>query len=341
MKKILSIDGGGIRGIIPGQIMVALEEKLKIKTGDQNVRLADYFDFFAGTSTGGILTCLSLCPSDDNPNKAKFTAQEAVNLYLNHGAKIFDRTSIQKVLNPNGLLDEIYNAFPLENLLAEYFGDLKLSQLIKPCIIPAYDIDNRSSHFFAQHDYIKYGRGKDFLVRDVCRATSAAPTYFEAALVKSMSGVSYPLIDGGVFANNPTLCAYSEVRNAVDNPTAADMFIVSLGTGSQHASYKYKQAKDWGKIGWIQPVIDIMMAGASETTNYHLGKMYSAVRSEKNYSRIQPAKMGNASLDMDNVSKVNLQALAEVGIKTAEDCSEELDRIVQILLEGEDPVKFG
>lgn len=279
-------------------------------------------------------------PFPRRSKKSKIQAQEAVDLYLNQGAEIFDRTSIQRVLNPNGLLDEIYNAFPLENLLVEYFSDLKLSQLVKPCIIPAYDIDNRSSHFFAQHDYTKYGAGKDFLVRDVCRATSAAPTYFETALVKSISGVSYPLVDGGVFANNPTLCAYSEVRNAVDNPTAADMFIVSIGTGSQHASYKYEQAKDWGKIGWIQPVIDIMMAGASETTNYHLEKMYSAVQKEGNYTRIQPARMGNASLDMDNVSKQNLQALAEVGIKTSEDCSAELDKIVKVLMEGPDPVEF-
>lgn len=340
MKKILSIDGGGIRGIIPGQILVALEEKLKVQTGDQDTRIADHFDFFAGTSTGGILTCLLLCPSPDDPKKAKFTAQEAVNLYLEHGAKIFNKNTLQSVLNPMGLLDEIYNASPLEKLLKEYFGDLRLSQLIKPCIIPAYDIDNRISHFFAQHDYAVCGPGKDFLVRDVCRATSAAPSYFETALVKSISGVSYPLIDGGVFANNPTLCAYSEIRNAIDTPTAADMYILSIGTGSQHLPYKYDKAKNWGKIGWIQPVIDIMMAGASETTNYHLEKMYSAVQKEGNYNRIQPARMGNASLEMDNASQNNLQALSEVGIKTSEDCSVKLDEIVKVLMEEPDPVKF-
>ena len=71
-----------------------------------------------------------------------------------------------------------------------------------------------------------------------------------------------------------------------------------------------------------------------------LQKMYSAVKREVNYNRIQPAKMGNASLDMDDASPQNLQALAEVGIKTSEDCSEELDRIVTILLEGPDPVEF-
>jgi patatin-like phospholipase/acyl hydrolase len=71
------------------------------------------------------------------------------------------------------------------------------------------------------------------MVRDVCRATSAAPTYFETAKVKSLSNVSYALIDGGVFVNNPALSAYSEVRTSTGNPTAKDMLIVSLGTGQR------------------------------------------------------------------------------------------------------------
>ena len=76
MKKILSIDGGGIRGLIPGQVLVALEKKLQQKTNDPDARIASYFDFFAGTSTGGILTCLLLCPDENNPQKPKFSAEE-------------------------------------------------------------------------------------------------------------------------------------------------------------------------------------------------------------------------------------------------------------------------
>ena len=72
MKKVLSIDGGGIRGIIPGQVLVALEEKLQERSGNPKAKVADYFDFFTGTSTGGILTCISLCPSDNDPTAAKF-----------------------------------------------------------------------------------------------------------------------------------------------------------------------------------------------------------------------------------------------------------------------------
>lgn len=341
MKKILTIDGGGIRGIIPGQILVALEKKIQKKTGNPEAKLAEYFDFFAGTSTGGILTCICLCPSEEDPAKARFTAREAVDLYMNHGEEIFSVNIWQKMKAANGYLDEKYKQDALEKYLKNYFGDLKLSELIKPCIIPAYDINRRSSYFFAQHDPAIKGEGRDFLVRDVCRATSAAPTYFETALVKSMSGVTYPLIDGGVFANNPALCAYSEVRNAKDNPTAAEMFMVSIGTGSVYQSYKYSKAKNWGAVGWIKPLIDIMMAGASETTDYHLSRMFSARSNGNSYIRIQPASMGNADVDMDNASKQNLAALAEVGIETAENCDGELDRIVDVLLEGADAVKFS
>lgn len=338
MKKILSIDGGGIRGIIPGQILVALEKKLQIKTKNPDARIAHFFDFFAGSSTGGILTCLLLCPKDKNPSMPKFTAKQAVDLYIDNGTKIFDTSFWQNITN--GLLDEKYPSKPIEKILLKYFGNAKLSNLLKPCIITAYDIMERKTHFFAQHDYNRKGDGGDFYIRDVCRATSAAPTYFEAALIKSISGVSYPLIDGGIFANDPALCAYSEVRNAKGLPTAKDMFILSLGTGGENKSYNYAEAKDWGALGWIKPVLDIMMSASAETTHYHLLKMFAAQGNQRNYMRIQPNSLGNAKPDMDNASPKNLMALKEVGIKTAENCNNDLDIIVDILMEGEDKVEY-
>ena len=88
--RILSIDGGGIRGIIPGQVLVALEKRLKGLSDDPTARIGDYFDLIAGTSTGGILTCLYLCPHPDQPTRPRFSAEEAVALYFERGAKIFD-----------------------------------------------------------------------------------------------------------------------------------------------------------------------------------------------------------------------------------------------------------
>ena len=341
MKKILSIDGGGIRGIVPGQVLKALEAKLQQRTQNPKARLADYFDFFAGTSTGGILTCIYLCPSADNPRKARFSAEEAVALYVEYGDDIFDVSFWQRVRTQNGITDEKYEADELEKRLEQYMGDIKLSQLLKPCLITAYDIEERVEFFFTQHDAIGRGDGYDFLVRDVARATSAAPTYFEAARVRALDGKYYPLIDGGIFMNNPALGAHSEVRNGQGNPTTEDMFIVSLGTGSSNRTYEYDKAKDWGAIGWVKPVIDIMMSGASATTNYHLDKIFSAAGRRDQYVRIQPDGMGNANSDIDDASDKNLRALVELGADTASRHDAELERVADVLLDANpDPVRF-
>lgn len=341
MKKILTIDGGGIRGIIPGQVLIALEEKLKVKSGRADARIGEYFDFVAGTSTGGILTCIYLCPAADNPAKARFSAMEAVNIYLQNGGEIFSVPLWKKIKSLGGITDEKYDATALEKALHHYFGQIQLSQLIKPCQISAYNIEKRYAHFFAQHDARIKGASYDFYVKDVGRATSAAPTYFEVALIKALDNTAYPLIDGGVFANNPTLNAYAEIRNAKSNPIARDMFIVSLGTGDVEKPYAYKDAKDWGAVHWVRPLIDIMMSGAAATTHYILTRMFDAVERREQYIRIQPDNLGGASSEIDDASPGNIAALVKLGAQTANNCDQELERIADILVqEGPDPVEF-
>ena len=123
--RILSIDGGGIRGIIPGQVLVALERKIIEKTGNSEARISDYFDMIAGTSTGGILTCAYLCPDEGNPDRSKFTAEEVVNLYLNKGKVIFKKHPFKSLITLWGLLDEKYQSSGLEKALKDYFQDIK------------------------------------------------------------------------------------------------------------------------------------------------------------------------------------------------------------------------
>jgi patatin-like phospholipase/acyl hydrolase len=334
--RILSIDGGGIRGILPGVILARLEKKLQEKTNNAALRLADKFDFVAGTSTGGILGLTYLFPDKDGKNP-KFSAQDAVNLYLERGDEIFDVTLGQKIKSLSGVVDEKYSADEIEEALMDNFGDTKLDALLKPCLITAYDIRIRKAFFFRQNK--ANIDMNNFKVRDVARATSAAPTYFEVARVKNELGSPFPLVDGGVFANNPTLCAYSEVRNMhihdIEKPSAKDMFIVSLGTGSVKKSYPYKAAKDWGQLQWIKPVIDIMMAGNSETVHYHLMQIFDTLsKSDKaDYYRLEPG-LGNANNDMDDASTKNLRALEEAAISFISESrvNEQLDEIATKLL---------
>jgi patatin-like phospholipase/acyl hydrolase len=330
MKKILSIDGGGIRGIIPGMVITLLEEIIIKKTNDPEARIADYFDFIAGTSTGGILTCLYLCPDDNR--RPRFKAIEAVELYLKYGGDIFQTSAFNKKRGKYGLIDEVYNSAPLEKKLKEYFGDIKLNELLKPCLIPTYETDLRQTYFFGQHKAQDDPPSRNYLLRDVCRATAAAPSYFEAAHIKSEGQITHSFIDGGIFANNPSLCAYAEVRGSCDDPTAKDMYLVSIGTGSTKRSYDFNAIKDKWAMAIIQPLIDMMMSGVAETTHFELIKIFEAVKNRENYIRIEPASLNSVNEDMDDASEKNLDDLKTLGDRTAQDNRKILEGIADTLI---------
>lgn len=337
MKKvrILSIDGGGIRGILPGTVLKYIEEQLVEREGP-DVKIADYVDMIAGTSTGGILACMYLTP--DENGKPRYSASKALDVYLKNGGKIFDISFKKKIMSLGGLTDEKYSVKELESALEEYFEDVKLSQLIKPSLITSYDIEKREAKFFTSADAT--GEIYDFYVKDVARSTSAAPTYFEPARVKSLYGAPFPLIDGGVFANNPTLCAYAEARTMDFSndgkpvkPTAKDMVIISIGTGSIEKVYKYDDMKDSGMVGWIQPIIDIMMAGNSETVHHQLKLIFDTLEgdAQKDYYRLEP-EIRNANNEMDDASDANLQALHEDGLAFISENEGKLNEIIDKLI---------
>lgn len=331
--RILSIDGGGIRGILPGQILISLEEKVKKKSGNSDARLVDYFDLFAGTSTGGILTCLYNTPG--------FSASDAVGLYLQHGTAIFTKTFKKKLSSFFGITDEAFDVLNLENCLKKYFGNSMLSSSVKHSIITSYDIVNRRPHFFRP----RKARGDadfDFPLWQVCRGTSAAPTYFEPALVQSKAGNKYPVVDGGVFANNPTLCAYAEARQIFESMreerrvagkkvSASEMLILSVGTGTVKVPYSYETAREWGLAGWVRPVLDIMMSGVSDTVDFQLKQIFDAVGKPENYVRLIPDLAG-VNPEMSDASPGNMEALRIAGIKAAEKFDAELEKVAAALI---------
>lgn len=341
--RILCIDGGGIRGIIPGQILVVLEEKIKRRTGNPDAKIADYFDFIAGTSTGGILTCIYLSPDPSDPTRPRFSAKNAVDLYLDRGQEIFSTTLSKRIKSGNGVFDEKFDSVNIEKVLKEYFQNTKLSQLIKPCLITAYDIQARKARFFTQHDAAKDPE-QNFLVREVARATSAAPTFFEVAKITSMTNKTYPLIDGGVFANNPTLCAYAEARTKLQrkpnlddpstgNPTAKDMVVLSLGTGDVKEAYEYQKVQDWGQLQWVVPLINIIMTGVAETVDFQVRQVFDTTKKPEQYLRINTVIPNKSPLALiDNATPENVKALRQLGNKTASENSEKLDQFIDFLL---------
>lgn len=326
--RILSIDGGGIRGILPGMLLVALEKKLQDKEKKPTARIADYFDLVAGTSTGAILCSAYVCP--DATGTPKFSAQEAVNFYLQDGDEIFDVGIWKTISSLGGVSDEKYPTTELERVLKTAFGDTKLSELLKPTCFVAYDVSSRLPVIFKQHSAV--AKKRDFLVRDVLRATSAAPTYFEAARIYSLPPLpqKYVLVDGGVVANDPALCAYSEAIKFSNVAGIKDMIIVSLGTGKKLQGYSYSEVKDWGPFGWAKPAIDIALEGGPQMTAYYLQQIASTVKNAK-YYRLQP-ELYDADPTLDNASRENLERLHNAGLQNAAAFDNTLNEIATLLV---------
>jgi patatin-like phospholipase/acyl hydrolase len=346
LKRILSLDGGGIRGILTGKVLEALEDKLNkhyIKKHGQArekpIRLGEYFDLIAGTSTGGILTCMLLCPHPDDPTYPLFSAKEAVDMYLTKGNEIFRRRLENRLLRMfGGFGGAKFTDESIEDILKFYLKEAKLSQMLKPCLITTYDIQERQAVFFTSFD-AKSRPEKDFPMWQVARSTSAAPTYFPPARALRGDGFMNHTVDGGLFANNPTMCAFIEAlkifRDSEGRVISPDqMLIVSIGTGAVVTPYNYDEARSWGILKWLKPVLEIMMSGVSETVDYQMRKLFRTLDSGNQYFRIMP-ELGSAKEDMDLTTGKNLEALHQAGIKTAEKEDEALERIAKLLIDNQ------
>src|SRR5919107_5615039 len=137
--KVLCIDGGGIRGLIPALVLAEIERR----TGRRVVTMVD---LVAGTSTGGILACALTRQGDDGA--PRYGAAELADLYVQEGPKIFDRSLVKKIRSLGGLIDERYDADGLDATLAQYLGDDPLSGALRDVLITAYDIERRAAFFF-------------------------------------------------------------------------------------------------------------------------------------------------------------------------------------------------
>jgi uncharacterized protein len=288
--RILSIDGGGIRGIIPATVLAHIE---RAAGGFPIHRM---FDLIAGTSTGAILAAGLTRP-------IPFSAAALSDLYLSRGAEIFRRSAVSYIRS--AISGPKYDAVPLEDILHGYFGTRLLSDCVTPLLVPAYDLERREAHFFKSW---RAGTtpSVNFLLRSVVRAATAAPTYFSPALIYSMGGDRLAAVDGAIFANNPAMCALAEAR--VLYPNATKFIIVSLGVGEFRKPISYDSAKGWGLLAWAPPVIDCAMDGTADTVHYQIKECFGA---NVKYHRFQIDLNGaNGPTDcIDDASDTNILKL--------------------------------
>lgn len=300
--KILSIDGGGIRGVLPATFLSVLEEKLQETSGNKNLRLAECFDLIAGTSTGGLLTCMYLTPDDNNALIPKYTARQALEFYFGYGDSAFTP-------NAQGGFHK-YSPAGLEAGLSNFFGNLKLSQLIKPCCITAYDMIHCEPYLFYSHRAISDPRA-NYYVKDVARATSALPGIFPPATISSLSDRKRTFIDGSIFAYNPALQAYIRAKDIF--PNAENFMLFSLGTGLPATAYTPAQIEDTSEKNWARLLADVAFSAHSDMVHYQLQEIFKN-KPGSSYIRLQPSLRG-LNREMDNVSGENVQALYKAGLE--------------------------
>ncbi|MBA2567580.1 MAG: patatin-like phospholipase family protein [Thermoleophilaceae bacterium] len=314
--KILSIDGGGIRGIIPATVLVEVERL----TGRP---VAETFDIVAGTSTGGILALALTLPSESS--RPAWSARDLVSLYEREGPSIFSRSLHHKIHSAGGLLDERYPSDGLEGAFDEYFGDARLRDALCDVLVTAYEIEQRTTFFFKSAS-ARADERDDYAMRDAALATSAAPTYFQPVKVERGSGRPYlALVDGGVFANNPAMCAYAEALKRDAGTRArgagAEVLLVSLGTGELTRRLAWERAKDWGLLAWAKPILDVVFDGVGDATDHHLAQLLGR---DESYYRFQ-TELDAASDDMDDASEGNLQRLKQEAEGLVRDNRERLE----------------
>jgi uncharacterized protein len=301
-KVILSLDGGGIRGAATTQFLANVEKKLQ---SDHNKSIRDCVDFYAGTSTGSVIA-LALATTS-------MTMAEINNLYNYDNAKeIF--TENKGWFEIDGVNAPKFEAGGKTKALQRNLGDAKIGDVPdgKHVLAVTYAIERRKPMVIksTQQDYLNLYSYK------VADASSAAPTYFPTKEVEipPNSDEELWLIDGGVVANNPTMCAITETKRAWDIPLS-EMRVLSVGTGFMTRKINGPASRKWGGLEWMikgqimEVVTDERVVAYQAMTIIDQGK----------YIRVNAKLLPQPGLHkapddaMDDVSKTNINKLKTLG----------------------------
>ena len=285
--KILSVDGGGIRGIFPAHILQCVQERLGID-------VFDYFDMIAGTSTGSIIAAGIACQKQP---------LELVSLYRKHGAEIFGQKT--KSWWPSLVKQGMHSKYENKNLktvLRNEFGDAKLGDIEKPLLIPTTDIGNGGVHVFKSSYSNSFTRDKNVAVMQAVLASCSAPAFFNPTKVDN-----YLLADGGVWANNPALAAVIDAQYRL-NVDIKNIRILSIGTGQSRTAYGTDENKSWGLLrGWknLEFISFLLSLQAQSTQNYLQLMLAKDQLIRLDFKSDNPLPMDDATILDDLVSRAD------------------------------------
>lgn len=300
---ILSIDGGGMRGILSGKALAYLENALKLKSGDPDARIADYFDVSAGAGVGGIFTAMLFATRDQS--RPIFKADDTWRFLVDQGKRFYSNRSSSgsggflrwfiRGGSGSGSGSTTSATTGLEKAMKEAFADndrsLTLRDTLKPVLVPCYDLSSTAPFLFSRADALETD-SYDFRLWEVCRATSAVPGLFEPVQMRSVNNQTRCLaVDGGLAMSNPTAAAITHVlHNKQEFPFVRgveDILVLSIGNGQfLEESHEYEQVKRWKAKEWARPMARISGDGSADLVDQSVAMAFGQSGSS-NYVRIQ------------------------------------------------------
>jgi len=288
--SILSLDGGGTKGYIPLLVLEQIEEI----TGK---KIHELFDLIIGTSTGGIITC-GLTVSENGSDNL-YSLKDLKEFYKEHAKTIFPDASIWSKIK--SVRRPLFNEEGISQVLKEYFKESRISDCLTPIMVTTFDLKENKPLIFksrlANVGSQSYGYRKNAFLYDICRATSAAPYYlpsYSFNYTDSDGSIQKKLecIDGGVYINNPSLAALTEIKMFKEDvlynkPLLKDddIHILSIGTGEYYNDYTNSKTNNWGIHQWALPLLDTMMSGVSRIVDYQTERLIKPNIFTENYLR--------------------------------------------------------
>ena len=276
-RRVLCIDGGGIKGVFPASFLSTIEQTL-------GGPVADYFDLIVGTSTGGIIALgLGL----------GLSASDLLRFYQERGPAIFDGNGSVGWIRQ--LFRAKYTPELLKQSLSEAFGSKRLGDSRKRLVIPSFNVETGEVHVWKTAHHPRLEHDYTHSAVDVALSTAAAPTYFPT--FKAQSGT--PLIDGGVWANNPVAIAAVEAIGVL-GWQASDLRILSLGCTTAQFEVDWGRKHSLGVLGWATKITDLFMTAQSVSAT---GMVQHLLPDRDNLVRISPM-VGKNRFELDRVTEI-------------------------------------
>lgn len=332
---ILSIDGGGLRGVVPLTILKTIEAK----TGK---RIHELFNLVSGTSTGGLITAAISIKNPIEPTEPLYTLDDIMDVYVHRGHEIFpERTKLVNLIHDaEDLFRPKFSDSGIKAVFTDVLKNYRMLDCLNDVMITSYDLNNNVPLFFKSRA-AKNNVAQNALLYDVCRATSAGPSYlpsYEFVYPNNTEDPNRNCIDGGVYVNNPSMAALVDFSKYHDEylPSTAgdadidydDVFVLSLGTGSYTGKVNNSDTMNKGEIYWAQQISDIMMRGVNRATDYEMSEMMEI----GNYLRLTVAIDNSVHSDMANSSSETTQYLVAATKDMLVQCDKSIDDFLSKML---------